>query len=150
MNREWYWAAGFLEGEGSFTNNRGYSRIGAGQKEREPLERLQRLLGGTIHLNNRELYVWNLSVDAATTMEALRPLMSTRRRDQIDQTLTATAEAAKERPGYGARNRRKTTCPNGHSYDGIRLNPDGSFRGRFCVRCRNARKRELYRKRNPR
>lgn len=41
------WAAGFLEGEGSFTNG-GSPCVSAGQVQREPLERLSALFGGRI------------------------------------------------------------------------------------------------------
>ena len=51
-SQEIAWAAGFLEGEGTFGGN---AQISACQVQREPLERLQRYLGGAV----TGPYVWN-------------------------------------------------------------------------------------------
>lgn len=106
-------ASGFLEGEGCFyvnvNANRGktgraqYTRwnITAAQKEREPLERLQRLFGGNIHLVIRhaheyagreiketQVYRWSLEGGKVIQVEmTLYTLMSTRRREAIKKTI---------------------------------------------------------------
>lgn len=102
------WAAGFLEGEGSFhlwtkKDSRyrgGYyraPRVKASQVEREPLERLQRLFGGSInverragsdHPNRKLIWCWSTSGSrAAAIMRAVRPHMTERRRQQIATAL---------------------------------------------------------------
>src|SRR6478609_6611312 len=59
------WAAGFLEGEGSFllTGRAGHqtSRVMAFQKQREPLNRLQRIFGGSVtKLRTRDIHTWTV------------------------------------------------------------------------------------------
>lgn len=145
-----YWAAGFLEGEGCFTPCKGRPRINAAQVQREPLDRLQRLFGGTIRLVRRDnpkwndCHIWNLHIGAEDVSLLLYPLLSSRRQAQIDKALAECREDAAKRPGTGAHQRAKQTCPNGHAYDKIRLNPDGTFRGRECTVCRNERRRKRY------
>jgi hypothetical protein len=143
-----YWAAGFLEGEGSFyANPKGYLHVTAAQKQRQPLDQMLAIFGGRIYRDpKRSIYTWHQSSDelAEATMVLLRPLMSPRRQWQIDRALKAAEEARATRPGTGSHQRAKETCPNGHTYDKIRLNPDGSFRGRVCTTCRNERRRTRY------
>ena len=96
---ELYWAAGFLEGEGCFhspTTRYGSFAITCSQTEtREPLDRLQQLFGGSIHLadkssvrakgsSTRDCFVWALSGPTAVKAAGqLLPLMSQRRQSQI-------------------------------------------------------------------
>jgi hypothetical protein len=70
--------------------------------------------------------------------------MSPRRQWQIDRALKFAKEARASRPGTGSHQRAKEACPNGHTYDKIRLNADGTFRGRVCTTCRNERRRTRY------
>ena len=91
------WAAGFLEGEGSFhvwrRKNGQYPRVKASQNEREPLERLVTIFGGTINVerhagsdrpNRKTIWYWSLTgKKAVPVMEAVLPFMSARRRVQI-------------------------------------------------------------------
>jgi hypothetical protein len=97
---DFQWIAGFLEGEGSFCPMSGTdkrARVGANQKEPEPLEKLLRFLGGRIYLTNRTRsydgkpchdYVWMLRGEPAREfLIKLRPFMSKRRQCQIDKTL---------------------------------------------------------------
>lgn len=148
LTPEHYWAAGFLEGEGSFfADPKGYLHVTAAQKQRQPLEQMLAVLGGRIYRNpKRTIYTWHQSSDerAEATMILLRPLMSPRRQWQIDRALKSAKEARAIRPGTGSHQRVKETCPNGHSYNKIRRNPDGSFRGRECTTCRNERRRIRY------
>jgi hypothetical protein len=94
-SEELYWAAGFLEGEGSFIHN-GSPRLYANQTNtREPLERLQKIFGGSVMLTNNEnqrsrgrnskdCWAWQVySSQAVVAMIRLYPLMSIRRQEQI-------------------------------------------------------------------
>jgi len=95
---DWAWVAGFLEGEGSFCPMSGHdkrARVSANQKEIEPLERLLELFGGRIYriVKNRPnaIYVWMLRGERARVfLQTLLPMMCSRRRNQIQQTLEAT------------------------------------------------------------
>lgn len=51
--RDLAWLAGFLEGEGSF----GWGKVQANQTQREPLERIQKLVGGGI--GTKRLSAWS-------------------------------------------------------------------------------------------
>lgn len=100
------WAAGFLEGEGSFcirSNGRWF--LGAGQVDREPLERLQALFGGNIYkrergpgvladgFNRQAWYGWETSRKdlILSITAAVLPLMTESRRVRIPWS----AEAAR-------------------------------------------------------
>ena len=83
------WAAGFLEGEGSFRDNHKCPTIGAVQVQYEPLEKLQRIFNrGSIKpgkpSNNKwqPFYRW-LMCQAAGEMMTLYNFMSQKRRRQI-------------------------------------------------------------------
>lgn len=89
------WAAGFLEGEGSFSamsGNDHRARITAGQKEPEPLTKLLAWFGGRIYKQSkREYHSWILrGHQAHSLMKVLRPQMSSRRQAQIDVALEST------------------------------------------------------------
>lgn len=95
------WAAGFLEGEGSFYSNRRNQRGGyydptvtAAQVSPECLHKLQAAFGGSVNghkrpePNRRTLYQWRLTGKRAILlMRELYPLMSEHRREQIDRVL---------------------------------------------------------------
>ncbi len=90
-DEELAWAAGFLEGEASFSGNSGKdqrTRIGVPQINREPLEKLLVLFGGTIYgpyAQRGDLSVWFIRGNKAKDlMLSLRPRMSKRRQGQID------------------------------------------------------------------
>lgn len=89
------WAAGFLEGEGTFSamsGNDHRARISAGQKEREPLECLLAWFGGRIYAQRgRAYHTWMLrGHQAHELMQLLRPQLSSRRQAQIDKALEST------------------------------------------------------------
>ncbi len=89
------WAAGFLEGEGSFSAMSGTdhrARVSAGQKQREPLERLLAYFGGAIYAQSkREYNMWILrGTKAFDLMCLMRPYMSPRRQGQIDIALKSS------------------------------------------------------------
>lgn len=132
---ELYWAAGFLEGEGSFgcygrLNN---YKVECGQVQREPLERLQRIFGGGIHLKpakgrHQAIYHWLAQGGrAASVAMTLWALMSPRRKEQIERALTTW----KSRPLARAQLARATgVCGRGH-----RRERDNVYRNRECKQC---------------
>lgn len=97
--KELHWAAGFLEGEGSFCSHakRAYvhSKVNAVQKEMEPLERLQRLFGGTITKGPKSsVYIWSANGSLARGVAmTVFSLMSSRRKNQIKQMLSKDTSA---------------------------------------------------------
>jgi hypothetical protein len=94
--RDLEWAAGFLEGEGCFQLNgmgRYTQRVSAVQVQKQPIEKLQRLFGGTVKemgaRNNAKAH-WRWSVyggRARGVMMTLYTLMSPRRQTQIRAAL---------------------------------------------------------------
>ena len=88
--KELFWAAGFLEGEGSFLPNGQSGMVQACQVEREPLERLQRLFGGRLSARKASndkhspYFEWGVSGPRARgLMMTMYSLMSGRRQRQI-------------------------------------------------------------------
>jgi hypothetical protein len=94
--RDLEWAAGFLEGEGAFVS-RNCEMVRAMQRQREPLDRLARLFGGSVRsylagrtkLGERTpIWHWQVSGGRARgVMLTLYHLLSTRRRAQIRAAL---------------------------------------------------------------
>ena len=123
------WAAGFLEGEGSFTiQSNGKHYVQAPQVQREPLDRLRAMFGGSICFTSSRIFRWRLCGPAAAgLMMTLYQWMSPRRREQIRRVL----EAWRSRP---TADRFRTLCRKGHPLTG----PMGSRR---CEPCR----REYFR-----
>ena len=92
------WAAGFLEGEGTFNVNHGAllgsasSKVSATQKQREPLERLQALFGGSIVVFKAKYWRWTVYGSRARgVMFTMFSLLSPRRREQVKTALGYTA-----------------------------------------------------------
>lgn len=93
------WAAGFLEGEGSFGGVRtSYSQnVSAFQVQREPLDRLQRMFGGYLHPRRRQdrkdAYYWRVNGEQARrVMVVLYPWMSPRRQEQMQVAFSLGSE----------------------------------------------------------
>lgn len=94
---DYAWAAGFLEGEGSFGRSpAGGVYVCAQQVDAEPLHRLAAILGGPVGLNakptraGRDIYHWAIyGRNARRAMRELRPYMSSRRQDAIDAALSS-------------------------------------------------------------
>jgi len=89
-----HWAAGFIEGEGSFSRGGSGITLAVNQVQKEPLEKLQRMFGGSFSLsvpkraNQSPCWTWALSSRAAAAvMMTLYVLMSTRRKQQIEKQL---------------------------------------------------------------
>lgn len=86
-----YWAAGFLEGEGSFVYASQTQRVTAGQKQKAPLIKLKEVFGGSIYTSQRRsgpFHGWTLTGPRARgLMMTLYTLMSPRRKSQIKRAL---------------------------------------------------------------
>lgn len=103
---ELHWAAGFLEGEGYCSGWSGSTYYGAGQVQREPLERLQSIFGGSLTLEperqqhpngirSKPMYRWRVAgARARGVMMTLYSLFSPRRKSQIRRTLCKEAAHA--------------------------------------------------------
>lgn len=92
--RDLEWAAGFLEGEGSFVKTMHSHNVTAPQRNLEPLLRLQALFGGTINTSwgngKGKLLIprWYISgTRARGVMMTLYTLLSKKRQDQIIKVL---------------------------------------------------------------
>ena len=138
------WIAGLLEGEGSFDYHARTPRVSCGQKQREPLERLQKLLGGKIHLLKTGMSTWAVyGAKAAGLSMTILPLLSPRRGGQVLKML-ATWKLA---PHRGDHYRARTHCPAGHFYT-----PENTslWKGkRRCKTCHREREHLRYRRARP-
>ena len=88
------WSAGFFEGEGSICLNDAGRWVSANQKDKAPLEKLQRLWGGTIKVfktrlkgKNHGLWQWSLySKKALPFLKAILLYIPTPlRREEIEK-----------------------------------------------------------------
>jgi hypothetical protein len=110
--RDLHWAAGFLEGEGCFTisrinkgadKNSFRARVVVGQKDREPLEKLQRILGGAICFSpapsrKNPIYCWQVGgPQAIAVMMTFWTLLSGKRRTQIEAVIAQWKTATLKR-----------------------------------------------------
>src|SRR3989442_11415790 len=112
--RELEWCAAFLEGEGSFVLNGGSCQCAAPQKQRWPLDKLKRLLGGSVYVKPR-IHAWQASGErGAGIMMTLYPLMSPWRQAQIGRALVRWRELPPKQQ-YRAH------CRNGHLYSTTEL-----------------------------
>ena len=99
------WAAGFLDGEGSFSSGKGSPIVQGHQVSIEPLIELQRLFGGSIACYSRPnnpkaqpIHVWTVCGSrAAGVMMTLFTLLTERRQEQIKNVLVKW-RALKGRP----------------------------------------------------
>jgi len=140
------WAAGFLEGEGSFIHlGDGGIRVCAGQVQKEPLVRLHNLFKGSLHRykprqkNWQRYWYWVIrSTTAISVMMTLFPLMSPRRKAQI----RAALQRWKKAPGVGGFQRSKTHCPRKHSYSkrNTYIRSEGARQCKACARLRAKRR----------
>ena len=90
-----HWAAGFLEGEGSFTVCGTSPRVQATQVELQPLKKLVALFGGYVipkklgGLGKKPIHSWSLtSIKSISVMMMLYDLMSPSRQRQIEKAVT--------------------------------------------------------------
>lgn len=115
MNHLW-WAAGFIEGEGTFYFDRRAVTLRVPQVQREPLERLQALFGGDIgyrgvdrvQMGRQPIFIYRCSgARAVGVAMTLYSMMSPGRKFQIRRALAQW----RVYPG-----RKWTTCRKGHPY----------------------------------
>jgi hypothetical protein len=91
--RDIAWAAGFYEGEGTCNYVTGSQHVIVNQVEREPLERLQQMFGGTIrpikaHHHSKPSWRWGAhGPRACGVMLTLYGLLSKKRQHQIRQVM---------------------------------------------------------------
>jgi len=93
--RDLAWAAGFLEGEGSFRLNGNSQRVSAVQVNLEPLFELVQLFGGIVQENRlkdvrdrQPIGEWRVSgARARGVMFTLYPFLSAKRQRQIKKAL---------------------------------------------------------------
>src|ERR1041385_936600 len=133
------WAAGFLEGEGSF-GHYGGPRVSAAQVQKEPIDRLVRIFGGkmwqrtTKGFGAKPIWVWQPPARRGVEiMMTLYVMMSPKRKREIEWTLKVWAR------GRLLKSHASNTCGRGHE-----LTAANSFlvgRYRKCRECRNAAKR---------
>lgn len=140
--RDLAWAAGFLEGEGTFSSQ-GSPRVSAAQVQREPLERLEAMFGGRIVSRviansfkpESPIWVWTLRTQrSAEVMMTLWTFMSPRRRGQIEQALDVWRKARRQRYRGAAH------CIRGHALVGGNASAVKG-RGIRCRECTNSSKR---------
>jgi hypothetical protein len=119
------WVSGFLEGEGSFHAHRSehgsYIKISAPQKQREPLGKLQSLLGGSIYTRKCGIYLWNLSkgAEVAGWMMTLYSYMSPKRKGQIKRALSVWQGGQRTRHWFGPAQQRKSLNHGRYRYGHI-------------------------------
>ncbi len=95
-----HWAAGFLDGEGSFQalERNGNATVVSDQKYRPSLEKLQRIFGGYIYIRRRkpgsafpgsqDYFIWQVAGRRAIeVMMTLYVLMSPYRKGQIEKAI---------------------------------------------------------------
>jgi hypothetical protein len=150
------WAAGFIEGEGSFTHSvvgrtirksgrkdagTPQARITVPQVQREPLERLQRMFGGNIYVKNpggvqkpewQPVHYWAVyGRRAAGLAMTLWTFLSPKRRAQAEEMI-AVWKATKVSPAVI--NAAKTHCVHGHEFTEKNTIRRGK-NGRRCWTC---------------
>ena len=90
-----HWAAGFLEGEGSFGWYSGTDKVQAFQVQKEPLDKLMEIFGGSLCVRKSpypgiwsDAWVWTINgARARGVMMTLYALMSPKRQQQIETPL---------------------------------------------------------------
>jgi hypothetical protein len=100
-DRDLYWLAGLLEGEGSFDLHRGrYPRVRLGMTDRDVVGRAATLLGGKVRLSLKGApaqAMWHVEVSgskAEAAMKAILPHMGARRSAKIATILGHAAMPA--------------------------------------------------------
>jgi hypothetical protein len=118
-----HWAAGFIDGEGSFSSTANSPSVNAAQKDPELLLRLQAAFGGQIYQQTDPRgkgytwHIWHLGSGHAVGLAmTLYPLLSHRRRHAIVRMLKKwKRQQARPRPDrvWGEPRRR---CLRGHDW----------------------------------
>src|ERR1043166_2303525 len=108
--KDLHWAAGFIEGEGSFVALSSTARVSVEQVNKEPVSKLMALFGGslrqyhdahdpTIYKKRRhQTWVWwGTGSRARGVIMTLYPLMSVKRQRQMHRVITASPSVESER-----------------------------------------------------
>lgn len=145
LSNEVYWAAGILEGEGSFLLRRGGDlAVQVGSTDKDVVDGVESALGPgsrkeRILPSGKKFYTWLVSNQdhARDIMVLVRPLMKSRRQARIDHCL---AEFAKK----PMRNSRKTLCKHGHELSGenLKVITEGKYTKRRCIECGRLRQQK--------
>ena len=95
--RDLEWAAGFIEGEGCFSRLGDSEVVSVSQIEKEPVEKLLQLFGGSLnqrrdewatHKRKHPIWVWRACGSRARgVMMTLYPLLAKRRQSQIKRAM---------------------------------------------------------------
>ncbi len=131
MNNDIAWAAGLLEGEGSFyLRNDATAKIQCGMTDLDVLEKLQGIFGGKIYKQKivndkwKQVWVWNLEGPKAfSAMLEIRPFLLKRRASKVDEIIKGCLDH-KERQSQKIA-KRQENCKNA-AYEYI--NNGGSLR----------------------
>ena len=93
--RDLAWAAGFIEGEGTFAWNGGTQHVAVCQVNKEPVSKLQELFGGSLRQHaartktNQPYWRWFVSGSRARgVMLTLFTFMSDKRKEQVRYALS--------------------------------------------------------------
>lgn len=144
--RDLEWAAGFMEGEGSFCSSKGIIAQ-ASQCNPDPLVRLHKMFGGRlwdrdppkgkIIKSNYVIFTWACyGARARGVMMTLFELMSYDRQEQIKRALQNPSQQYHPKP---------THCSKGHLLSEENLISRGVGRKR-CKICHRVASREYYRR----
>lgn len=137
------WAAGFMEGEGSF-GHYGCPAISVAQVQKEPIDRMVRIFGGKISRRNtngfsdKPIWVWRPDARVAIqVMMTLYCLMSPKRQTEIKSVLDKWKAAPRllKAPGHNI-------CTRGHTIDGDNAQYVKGHRYPRCRACCNDSKRK--------
>jgi hypothetical protein len=154
--KDLYWLAGFLEGEGNFyfgdnLHKDGHSNkqfcIGAGSTDKDVIERAAKLMGSKVYGpykknkgKDKDCYQLRISKreKVLSLCILLYPLMGQRRKQKIDDLFVANKNYPKYLP--------KTHCKHGHEFtkENTYIPPDK--KQRTCKECRKIRARKYRRK----
>jgi hypothetical protein len=139
------WLAGFIEGEGYINCDRHKSllRVTANQKDREPLDKVCRIVGGNITIAKagylrrpNPIFTWQVAGSrAAGVIMTLYSFLSARRKAQALQALNLWKS-------HRSHHRHWTVCKRGHQFDekNTYVHPvTGMRRCRICVSVQNQR-----------
>jgi len=143
--KDLYWAAGFLEGEGSFSSSGNRLCVNAAQVQKVPLLRIKSLFGGSIGVRKQHpshkggtIFHWDVfSSRAVGVMMTLFNLMSPKRQEQILKRLKIW-KSSKPHPKH------RTHCPRGHKF--TKFNTYYTKKGRMCRKCTLSKQAEYKRK----
>jgi hypothetical protein len=136
------WAAGFLEGEGSFTYH-GSAVVTAAQVQKEPIDRLVTLFGGRMWLRQtrgfslKPIWVWQPpSRRAVEIMLTVYTLMSPKRQSEIEFAVKRWSQ------GRMLKSHSSDTCGIGHPLVGSNIKWVGKYRKcRYCLNYNKRRRR---------